>query len=136
MHRQLKKICYIIVFPTPGLPEAVFRILIRIQECFGSGSGFQIRIRVFKNDYYDYDDYDYDDYDDYDYDDYDYDNYDYDDYDQCFGSGFRGSFGSGSGFGIGIRIQGLKKRSKMLENHDITLLLVTLTTFYLLFDLF
>ena len=39
---------------------SVFRI--RIQGCFGSG--FQIRIRVFKNDCYDYNDYDYD----YDYD--------------------------------------------------------------------
>ena len=71
----------------------MFRI--RIQGCFGSGSWFQIRIRVFKNDYYDYDDYDYDDYDydDYDYDDYDeydYDEYDYEydyDYDQCCGAG-------------------------------------------------
>ena len=53
---------------------AVFRI--RIQGCFGSGSGFQIR--VFKNDYYDYDDYNYGDYDDYDYDDYDYDDYNFD----------------------------------------------------------
>ena len=51
---------------------SVFWIRIRIQGCFGSG--FQIRIRVFKNDYYDYDDYDYDDYD---YDDYNFD-YDYD----------------------------------------------------------
>ena len=35
--------------------RAVFRIQI--------GSGFQIRIQVFKNDNHDYDDYDYDDYD-------------------------------------------------------------------------
>ena len=37
---------------------AVFRI--RIQECFGSGFQIQIQIRVFKNDYYDYEDYEYD----------------------------------------------------------------------------
>ena len=42
------------------LGNSVFRIRIRIQGCFGSRSGFQIRIliQVFKNDYYDYDDYD------------------------------------------------------------------------------
>ena len=66
---------FVIILPTFGHFFPVFRI--RIQGCYGSGSGFQ----VFKNDYYDYDEYDYDDYD---YDDYDYDdcNYDYDyDYD-------------------------------------------------------
>ena len=52
---------------------SVFRIRIQIQGCFGSG--FRIRIQVFKNDY---NDYDYDDYDNYNFNyDYDYD-YDYD----------------------------------------------------------
>ena len=51
---------------------------------------------------------------------------------QCFGSGtefgFRGLLDpdpdseSGSGFGIWVRIQGLKKKSKMLNDHEIILL--------------
>ena len=40
-----------------SLLQPVFRI--RIQGCFGSESGFQIRIQVLKNDHYEYDDYDY-----------------------------------------------------------------------------